>query len=154
MEACYFSGRVDENAAHLCQVVATVETTQADAVLEFPSFAYHDITSQTAATTAEVVAELWLGIRVALAAAVHAVTAHHLVSTMQVIDEEAFLARGDAKIYKDVMVRVVSSALTVVTHLFYVFWIHLAVPFLAVNIIFRQRLGVAIINRWHERHDC
>lgn len=47
------------------------------------------IPPQTAASTTEFVAELRLGIRITLAAAVHAVAAHHFVSALQVIDEES-----------------------------------------------------------------
>ena len=152
MKTCHLAGRVDKNAAHLSETVALVEAAQTDAALELCAFPYHDVAAETRAPAAELIAELRFGIGVARSAAVHAVATCHQLTRLQVVDEEAFLARGYREVYKDVILRVVSPALAVVSYLFYAFRVYLAVPFLAVHIVFPQGLGVPLIYRWYKRY--
>jgi hypothetical protein len=66
---------------------------------------------------------------------VHAVTAHDFITRIQVVDEEAFLARGNAEVYQDIVVGAIPSALTILPYLCHVFRIGLVIPFLAGPVV-------------------
>ena len=96
---------MDQDATGFCQIIALVEPSKANAVLELHStFSYHDVSSKTRTSTSRVITELWLGSRIALTASVHAIAAHHPFATLQVIDKESLLARWFGEIHQDARV--------------------------------------------------
>ena len=91
---------MDQNATGFCQVIALVETSKANAVLELHStFSYHDISAKTRASTSRVITELWLGCCISLTTSMHAIAAHYSFASLQVIDKEPLFARWFGEIH-------------------------------------------------------
>ena len=142
---------MNQDTTSLGKIVGLVKPTKTDALLKLTTLSYHHIPSKAGASAAKLIAELWLGICVALATAVHTVAAQHTLSMMQVVDEEPLLARGNGEIHQDIIVRAIPSSLAIVPYLREILAIHLAIPFLGVDVILIQWLSVPVINGRHQR---
>lgn len=143
---------MNQDATGFCQIIALVETSKANAVLELHStFSYHDISSKTRTSTSRVIAELWLGSRIALTASMHTIAAHHPFATLQVIDKESLLARWNREIHQDIVIRTVSPSVAIVSYLRQILTIYLMIPFFSIHRILKKRLREPIINRWNEK---
>ena len=139
---------MDQNVKGFCQVIALVETSKANAVLELHStFSNHDISSKTRASTSRVIAELWLSSRISLTASVHAKAAHYTFTTLQVIDKESLLARWFGEIHQDIIIRTVSPSVAIVSYLRKILTIHLMIPLFSIHRIFKKRFREPFINR-------
>ena len=144
---------MNQDATGFCQIIAFVETSKANAVLELHStFSYHDISSKTRASASRVIAELWLGSRIAFTASVHAIAAHYSFATLQVIDKESLFARWFGEIHQDIVIRTVSSSVAIVSYLRQILTIHLMIPFISIHRILKKRFREPIINRWKEKN--
>ena len=143
---------MDQNVTGFCQVIALVETSKANAVLELHStFSNHDISSKTRASTSRVIAELWLSSRISLTASVHAIAAHYSFATLQVIDKEPLLARWFGEIHQDIVIRTVSPSVAIISYLRQVLTIHLMIPLFSIHRILKERFCEPIINRCKEK---
>lgn len=142
---------MNQDTTSLGKIVGLVKPTKADALLKLTTLSYHHISSKAGASAAKLIAELWLGICVALATAVHTVAAQHTLSMLQVVDEEPLLARWNGEINQDIIVRAIPSSLAIVPYLREILAIHLAIPFLGVDVILIQWLSVPVINGRHKR---
>lgn len=95
---------MNQDTTGFCQIIALVEPSKANAVLELHStFSYHDISSKTRASASRVIAELWLGSRISFTTSMHAIAAHYSYATLQVIDKESFFARWFGEIHQDIV---------------------------------------------------
>ena len=112
---------------------------------------YHHISSKARASAAKLIAELRSGIRVPLSTAVHTIAAQHTLSMMQVVDEEPLLARWNGEIHQNIIVRAIPLSLAIVSYLREILAIHLAIPFLGIDVILIQWLSVPVINGRHKR---
>lgn len=143
---------MDQDATGFCQIIALVETSKANAVLELHStFSNHDISSKTRTSTSRVIAELWLGSRISFTASVHAIAAHYSFATLQVIDKEPLLARWFGEIHQDIIIRTVSPSVAIVSYLRKILTIHLMIPLFSIHRIFKKRFREPFINRWYEK---
>ena len=143
---------MDQDATGFCQIIALVEPSTANAVLELHStFSYHDISSKTRASASRVIAELWLGSRISFTASMHAIAAHYSFATLQVIAKEPLLARWFGEIHQNIVIRTVSPSITIVSYLRQVLTIHLMIPLFCIHRILKKRLRKPIINRWNEK---
>ena len=142
---------MNQDTTSLGKIVGLVKTTKTDALLKLTTLSYHHISSKARASAAKLIAELRLGIRVALATAVHTVAAHQAFSMLQVVDEEPLLARWNGEINQDIIVRAIPSSLAIVPYLREILAIHLAIPFLGIDVILIQWLSVPVINGRHKR---
>ena len=143
---------MNQDATWLGKIVRSVKPPKADAILKLVTFSYHHVTSQARAPAAKLIAELRSGIRVALSTAVHTVAAHQAFAMLQVVDEESLLARWNGEIHQDIIVRAIPSSLAIVSYLREILAIHLAIPFLGVDVILIQWLSVPVINGRHKRY--
>ena len=142
---------MNQDTTSLGKIVGLVKTTKTDALLKLTTLSYHHISSKAGASAAKLIAELRLGIRVALSTAVHTVAAHQAFAMLQVVDEEPLLARWNGEINQDIIVRAIPSSLAIVPYLREILAIHLAIPFLGVDVILIQWLSVPVINGRHKR---
>ena len=142
---------MNQDTTSLGKIVGLVKPTKTDALLKLTTLSYHHIPSKAGASAAKLIAELWLGICVALATAVHTVAAQHTLSMLQVVDEEPLLARWNGEIHQDIIVRAIPSSLAIVPYLREILAIHLAIPFLSIDVILIQWLSVPVINGRHKR---
>ena len=144
---------MDQDATGFCQIIALVEPSKANAVLELHStFSYHDISSKTRASASRVITELWLGCCISLTTSMHAIAAHHPFATLQVIDKESLLARWFGEIYQDIVICTVSPSVAIVSYLRQVLTIHLMIPLFSIHRILKKRFREPIINRWNEKN--
>ena len=144
---------MDQDATGFCQIIALVEPSKANAVLELHStFSYHDISSKTRASTSRVIAELWLGCCISLTTSMHAIAAHHPFATLQVIYKESLLSRWNREIHQDIVIRTVSSSITIVSYLRQALTIHRMVLLFSIHRILKKRFCEPIINRWNEKN--
>ena len=144
---------MDQNTTGVCQIIAPVETSKANAVLELHSpFSNHDLSSKTRTSTSRVISDLWLGSRIALTASVHAIAAHYPFATLQVIDKESLLARWFGEIHQDVVIRTVSPSVAKNPYLRQILTIHLMIPLFSIHRILKKRFCEPIINRWNEKN--
>ena len=134
-KSCHFSRRMNQDTTSLGKIVGLVNPTKADALLKLTSLSYHHISSKARASAAKLIAELRLGICVSLSTAVHTIAAQHTLSTLQVVDEEPLLARWNGEINQDIIIRAIPSSLAIVPYLREILAIHLAIPFLAIDVI-------------------
>ena len=141
---------MNQNTTSLGKIVSLVKPTKTDALLKLTSLSYHHISSKARASAAKLIAELRLGICVALSTAVHTIAAQHTLSMLQVVDEEPLLARWNREIHQDIIVRAIPSSLAIVSYLREILAIHLAIPRLGVDIILIQWLSVPVINGKHK----
>ena len=88
---------------------------------------------------------------VALSTAVHTIAAQHTLSILQIVDEEPLLARWNGEIHQNIIVRAIPSSLAIVSYLREILAIHLAIPFLGIDVILIQWLSVPVINGRHKR---
>lgn len=142
---------MNQDTTSLGKIIGLIKTSKADAILKLTTLSYHHIPSKAGASATELIAELWLGICVALATAVHTVAAQHTLSMLQVVDEEPLLARWNGEIHQDIIVRAIPSSLAIVSYLREILAIHLAIPFLDIDVILIQWLSVPVINGRHKR---
>ena len=142
---------MNQDTTSLGKIVGLVKTTKADALLKLTTLSYHHISSKAGASAAKLIAELRLGICVAISTAVHTIAAQHTLSMLQVVDEEPLLARWNGEINQDIIVRAIPSSLAIVPYLREILAIHLAIPFLGVDVILIQWLSVPVINGRHKR---
>ena len=143
---------MDQDATGFCQIIALVEPSKANAVLELHStFSYHDISSKTRASASRVIAELWLGCSISFTTSMHAIAAHYSYATLQVIDKEPLLARWFGEIHQDVVIRTVSPSVAIIPYLRQILTIHLMIPLFSIHRILKKRLRKPIINRWNEK---
>ena len=142
---------MNQDTTSLGKIIGLVKPTKTDTLLKLTTLSYHHISSKAGASAAKLIAELRLGIRVALATAVHTVAAQHTLSMLQVVDEEPLLARWNGEINQDIIVRAIPSSLALVPYLREVLAIHLAIPHLGVDIILIQWLSVPVIDGRHKR---
>ena len=144
---------MNQDATGFCQIIALVETSKANAVLELHStFSYHDISSKTRASTSWVIAELWLGSRISFTASMHAIAAHQSFATLQVVDKESLLARWLGEIHQNVVIRTVSPSVAIIPYLRQILTIHLMIPLFSIHRILKKRFCEPIINRWNEKN--
>ena len=143
---------MNQDTTSLGKIIGLVKTTKTDALLKLTTLSYHHISSKAGASAAKLIAELRSGIRVALSTAVHTVAAHQAFAMLQVVDEESLLARWNGEIHQDIIVRAIPSSLAIVSYLREIFAIHLAIPFLGVDVILIQWLSVPVINGRHKRY--
>ena len=131
---------MDQDATGFCQIIALVETSKANAVLELHStFSYHAVSSKTRASTSRVIAELWLGSRIALTTSMHAIATHQSFATLQVIDKESLLARWFGEIHQDIVICTVSPSVAIVSYLRQILTIHLMIPLFSIHRILKKR---------------
>lgn len=142
---------MNQDTTSLGKIVGLVKPTKTDALLKLTTLSYHHISSKTGAAATDLIAELRLGIRVPLATAVHTIAAQHTLSMLQVVDEEPLLARWNGEIHQDIIVRAIPSSLAIVSYLREILAIHLAIPFLGIDVILIQWLSVPVINGRHQR---
>lgn len=142
---------MNQDTTSLGKIIGLVKTTKTDALLKLTTLSYHHISSKAGASAAKLIAELRLGIRVALATAVHTVAAHQAFAMLQVVDEESLLARWNGEINQDIIICAIPSSLAIVPYLREILAIHLAIPFLGVDVILIQWLSVPVINGRHKR---
>ena len=142
---------MNQDTTSLGKIVGLVKPTKTDAVLKLTALSYHHISSKTGAAATELIAELRLGICVALATAVHTITAHHSLAMLQVVDEEPLLARWNGEINQDIIIFAIPSSLAIIPYLGKVLTIHLVIPFLGVDIILIQWFSVPVIDGRHKR---
>ena len=142
---------MNQDTTSLGKIVGLVKPTKTDALLKLSSLSYHHISSKAGASATDLIAELRSGIRVPLATAVHTIAAQHTLSMLQVVDEEPLLARWNGEIHQDIIVRAIPSSLAIVPYLREILAIHLAIPFLGVDVILIQWLSVPVINGRHKR---
>ena len=143
---------MNQDTTGFSQIIALVETSKANAVLELHStFSYHDISSKTRASTSWVIAELWLGCCISLTTSMHAIAAHQSFATLQVVDKESLLARWFGEIHQDVVIRTVSPSVAIIPYLRQILTIHLMIPLFSIHRILKKRLRKPIINRWNEK---
>lgn len=142
---------MNQDTTSLGKIIGLVKPTKTDALLKLTSLSYHHISSKARASAAKLIAELRLGICVALATAVHTIAAQHTLSTLQVVDEEPLLARWNGEINQDIIIRAIPSSLAIVSYLREILAIHLAIPFLGVDVILIQWLSVPVIDGRHKR---
>ena len=142
---------MNQDTTSLGKIVGLVKPTKTDALLKLTTLSYHHISSKAGASAAKLIAELRLGIRVALSTAVHTVAAQHTLSMLQVVDEEPLLARWNGEIHQDIIICAIPSSLAIVPYLREILAIHLAIPFLGVDVILIQWLSVSVINGRHKR---
>ena len=133
------------------KVASRIRLPKADAILKLTTLSYHHIPSKTGAAATELIAELRSGIRIPLATAVHTVATHQAFAMLQVIYEEPLLARWNGEIHQDIIVRAIPSSLAIVSYLREILAIHLAIPFLDIDVILIQWLSVPVINGRHKR---
>ena len=88
---------------------------------------------------------------VALSTAVHTIAALHTLSMMQIVDDEPLLARWNGEIRQNIIVRAIPSSLAIVSYLREILAIHIAIPFLGIDVILTQWLSVPVINGRHKR---
>ena len=93
---------MNQDTTSLGKIVGLVKPTKTDALLKLTSLSYHHISSKAGASAAKLIAELRLGICVALSTAVHTIAAQHALSMLQVVDEEPLLARWNGEINQDI----------------------------------------------------
>lgn len=136
---------MNQDATSLGKIVGLVKPTKTDALLKLTSLSYHHISSKTGASAAKLIAELRLGICVPLATAVHTIAAQHTLSMLQVVDEEPLLARWNGEIHQNIIVSAIPSSLAIVPYLREILAIHLAIPFLGIDVILIQWLSVPVI---------
>lgn len=130
---------MDQDTTGFCQIIALIETSKANAVLKLHSpFSYHDISSKTRASTSRVIAELWLGSRIALTTSMHAIAAHHPFATLQVIDKESLLARWFGEIHQDIVIRTISPSVAIIPYLRQILTIHLMIPLFSIHRILKN----------------
>ena len=108
---------MNQDTTSLGKIVGLVKTTKTDALLKLTTLSYHHISSKAGASAAKLIAELRLGIRVALATAVHTVAAHQAFAMLQVVDEEPLLARWNGEIHQDIIICAIPSSLAIVSYL-------------------------------------
>lgn len=142
---------MNQDTTSLGKIVGLVKPTKTDALLKLTSLSYHHISSKARASAAKLIAELRLGIRVPLSTAVHTIAAQHTLSMLQVVDEEPLLARWNGEINQNIIICAIPSLLAVVSYLREILAIHLAIPFLAIDVILIQWLSVLVINGRHKR---
>ena len=142
---------MNQDTTSLGKIIGLVKPTKTDALLKLTTLSYHHIPSKTGASAAKLIAELRLGIRIALSTAVHTVAAQHTLSMLQVVDEEPLLARWNGEIHQNIIVRAIPSSLAIVSYLREILAIHLAIPFLGLDVILIQWLSVPVINGRHKR---
>ena len=142
---------MNQDTTSLGKIVALVKPTKTDALLKLTSLSYHHISSKAGAAATDLIAELRSGIRIPLATAVHTVAAHQAFAMLQVVDEESLLARWNGEIHQDIIVRAIPSSLAIVSYLREILAIHLAIPFLGLDVILIQWLSVPFINGRHKR---
>lgn len=142
---------MNQDTTSLGKIIGLVKPTKTDALLKLTTLSYHHISSKAGTSAAQLIAELRLGIRVALSTAVHTIAAQHTLSMMQVVDEEPLLARGNGEIHQDIIVRAIPSSLAIVPYLREILAIHIAIPFLDIDVILIQWLSVPVINGRHKR---
>lgn len=142
---------MNQDTTSLGKIIGLVKTTKADALLKLTTLSYHHISSKAGACAAKLIAELRSGIRVALSTAVHTIAAHQAFAMLQVVDEESLLARWNGEIHQDIIVRAIPSSLAIVSYLREILAIHLAIPFLGLDVILIQWLSVPVINGRHKR---
>ena len=129
---------MNQDTTGFCQIIALVEPSKANAVLELHSpFSYHDISSKTRASASRVIAELWLGSRISFTTSMHAIAAHYSYATLQVIDKESFFARWFGEIHQDIVIRTVSSSVAIISYLRQVLTIHLMIPLFSIHRILK-----------------
>lgn len=144
---------MNQDATGFCQIIALVETSKANAVLELHStLSYHDVSSKTRASASRCITELWLGSRIALTASMHAIAAQHPFATLQVIDKESLLARWFGEIYQNIVIRTISPSVAIVSYLRQILTIHLMIPLFSIHRILKKRFREPIINRWNEKN--
>ena len=142
---------MNQDTTSLGKIVGLVKPTKTDALLKLTSLSYHHISSKARAAAAKLIAELRLGICVALATAVHTIAAQYTLSMLQVVDEEPLLARWNGEINQDIIICAIPSSLAIVPYLREILAIHLAIPFLGIDVILIQWLSVPVINGRHKR---
>ena len=142
---------MNKDTTSLGKIIGLVKPTKTDALLKLTTLSYHHISSKAGTSAAQLIAELRLGIRVALSTAVHTIAAQHTLSMMQIVDEEPLLARGNGEIHQDIIVRAIPSSLAIVPYLREILAIHIAIPFLDIDVILIQWLSVPVINGRHKR---
>ena len=142
---------MNQDTTSLGKIIGLIKTSKTDAILKLTTLSYHHISSKAGASAAKLIAELRLGICVALSTAVHTVAAHQAFAMLQVVDEEPLLARWNGEIHQDIIVRAIPSSLAIVPYLREILAIHLAIPFLGVDVILIQWLSVPVINGRHKR---
>lgn len=142
---------MNQDTTSLGKIIGLVKPTKTDALLKLTTLSYHHISSKARASAVKLIAELRLGIRVALATAVHTIAAQHTLSMLQVVDEEPLLARWNREIHQDIIICAIPSSLAIVPYLREILAIHLAIPFLGVDVILIQWLSVSVINGRHKR---
>ena len=143
---------MNQDTTGFCQIIALVEPSKANAVLELHStFSYHDISSKTRASTSRGIAELWLGIRIPFTASMHAIAAHYSFATLQIIDKESLLARWFREIHEDIVICTISPSVAIIPYLRQVLTIHLMIPLFSIHRILKKRFCEPIINRWNEK---
>lgn len=143
---------MNQYTTSLGKIIGLIKTSKADAILKLTTLSYHHIPSKTGAAATELIAELRSGIRIPLATAVHTVAAHQAFAMLQVIYEEPLLARWNGEINQDIIIFAIPSSLAIVAYLGKVLAIHLAIPFLGIDVIFIQWLCVPVINGRHKRN--
>ena len=142
---------MNQDTTSLGKIVGLVKPTKTDALLKLTSLSYHHISSKARASAAKLIAELRFGIRVPLSTAVHTIAAQHTLSMLQVVDEESLLARWNGEINQDIIICAIPSSLAIVSYLREILAIHLAIPFLGIDVILIQWLSVPVINGRHKR---
>ena len=142
---------MNQDTTSLGKIVGLVKPTKTDALLKLTTLSYHHISSKAGTSAAQLIAEHRLGIRVALSTAVHTIAAQHTLSMMQIVDEEPLLARWNGEIHQDIIVRAIPSSLAIVPYLREILAIHIAIPFLDIDVILIQWLSVPVINGRHKR---
>ena len=142
---------MNQDTTSLGKIVGLVKPTKTDALLKLTTLSYHHISSKAGAAATDLIAELRLGICVALSTAVHTIAAQHTLSMLQVVDEEPLLARWNGEINQDIIICAIPSSLAIVAYLGKVLAIHLAIPFLGIDVILIQWLSVPVINGRHKR---
>lgn len=143
---------MNQDTTSLGKIVGLVKPTKTDALLKLTSLSYHHISSKARASAAKLIAELRSGICVALSTAVHTIAAQHTLPMLQVVDEEPLLARWNGEINQDIIICAIPSLLAIVSYLREILAIHLAIPFLGVDVILIQWLSVPVINGRHKRY--
>lgn len=118
-------------------------------LLPFPTITYRPRLEQPLPNS---LLNLGLASVCALSTAVHTVAAQHTFSMLQVVDEEPLLARWNGEIHQDIIICAIPSSLAIVSYLREILAIHLAIPFLAIDVILIQWLSVPVINGRHKRN--
>lgn len=103
---------MNQDTTSLGKIIGLVKPTKTDALLKLTTLSYHHISSKTRASAAKLIAELRLGICVALSTAVHTIAAQHTLSMLQVVDEEPLLARWNGEIHQDIIGMLVNQSKT------------------------------------------